>query len=105
MGLGPEDVKLEGWGSVGKGKDKGTNKKKSEAREGETGCWIKFRLMVSCISSRSKVDTSISSASTHCGNLLAHPHVLYSIRLCMVVVESCYGCCVVSVSDSFPFLD
>ncbi|XP_010931889.1 serine/threonine-protein kinase PBL34 isoform X2 [Elaeis guineensis] len=68
MGLGLEEVKLEGWGSVGKGKDKGSKKKKkkSEAREEETGCWIKFRLIVSCISSRSKVDTSISSASTHC---------------------------------------
>ncbi|XP_038978760.1 probable serine/threonine-protein kinase PIX7 isoform X2 [Phoenix dactylifera] len=64
MGLCPEEVKLEGWGSVGKGKDKGSKKKKKKSEA--TGCWIKCRLMWSCISSRSKVDTSISSASTHC---------------------------------------
>ncbi|XP_010925061.1 serine/threonine-protein kinase PBL34-like isoform X1 [Elaeis guineensis] len=66
MGLGPEEFKSEGWGSVGKGKEKGSKNKKSKAREEETGCWIKRRLMWSCISSRSKVDTSISNASTHC---------------------------------------
>lgn len=74
MGLGPEEFILEGWGTVGKRKEKGSKQKKSKAREEETGCWIKRRLMWSCISSRSKVDTSISNASTHCGDLLALPH-------------------------------
>lgn len=68
MGLGPDEVQLEAWDSVGKSKEKGRRKKKKDEAREETGCWIKFRLMGSCISSRSKVDSSISSASTHCGN-------------------------------------
>ncbi|XP_072966364.1 serine/threonine-protein kinase PBL34-like [Typha angustifolia] len=68
MGLEPEEVKLERWGNVEKlkGKGKGKKKKNKDEEKVEMGCWIKFRLMSSCISSRSKVDTSISSASTHC---------------------------------------
>ncbi|OAY77776.1 putative receptor-like protein kinase [Ananas comosus] len=68
MGLGPDEVQLEAWDSVGKSKEKGRRKKKKDEAREETGCWIKFRLMGSCISSRSKVDSSISSASTHCGS-------------------------------------
>lgn len=50
-------------------KSKGMKKKK-DGDLVETGCWVKLRLMGSCISSRSKVDNSISGISTHCGNLL-----------------------------------
>ncbi|XP_073006765.1 serine/threonine-protein kinase PBL34-like isoform X1 [Typha latifolia] len=67
MGLGLDEVQFEGWESVGKSKEKSRKRKKKKTgrtRE-KKGCWIKFRLMGSCISSRSKVDTSISSASTH----------------------------------------
>ncbi|KAH7570157.1 hypothetical protein JRO89_XS05G0059700 [Xanthoceras sorbifolium] len=51
-------------------KSKGRKKKKKvedevEEEEEETGCWVKFRFIGSCISSRSKVDSSISGTSTH----------------------------------------
>ncbi|KAI8028880.1 hypothetical protein LOK49_LG01G00887 [Camellia lanceoleosa] len=61
MGLG----KGESW-DVGKPKSR---KKKNDAVE-ETGCWVRLRFIGSCISSRSKVDSSISGISTHCGNPL-----------------------------------
>ncbi|KAF5945064.1 hypothetical protein HYC85_015292 [Camellia sinensis] len=57
MGLG----KGESW-DVGKPKSR---KKKNDAVE-ETGCWVRLRFIGSCISSRSKVDSSISGISTHC---------------------------------------
>ncbi|RVW58301.1 hypothetical protein CK203_114607 [Vitis vinifera] len=65
MGLGGNDVKVESW-EVGKSK----GRKKKDGGEEETGCcWVKLRFMASCISSRSKVDSSISGTSTHyvCG--------------------------------------
>lgn len=60
MGLGPDAIKVEAWEQVGKPK----GRKKKDVGEEETGCWIKFRFMGSCISSRSKVDNSISGATT-----------------------------------------
>lgn len=62
-------MKMKGWG-VGKlkgrkKKDKGEEKEKEEEEE-ETGCWVKWRFIGSCISSRSKVDSSISGTSTNC---------------------------------------
>ncbi|XP_057949064.1 serine/threonine-protein kinase PBL34-like isoform X2 [Malania oleifera] len=61
MGLGTEGVKAESW-DVGKSKSR---KNKDGALE-ETGCWPKLRFIGSCISSRSKVDNSVSGTSTHC---------------------------------------
>ncbi|KAF8390263.1 hypothetical protein HHK36_024788 [Tetracentron sinense] len=58
MGLGPETIQVETW-DVGKSKGR---KKKDGAGE-ETGCWIKLRFIGSCISSRSKVDSSISGTT------------------------------------------
>lgn len=64
MGLGPGTVQVEAWEQVGKSKGR---KKKGSLED--FGCWsFKIRLMGSCISSRSKVDNSLSSSSTHCGN-------------------------------------
>lgn len=63
MGLSGDGVKVESW-EVGKSKDR----KKKDGDVEETGCWIKLRFIGSCISSRSKVDNSISGISTHCGN-------------------------------------
>lgn len=63
MGLGGDDAKVESWDL---GKSKGSKKKKDGGEE-ETGCWVKLRFMSSCISSRSKVDSSISGTSTHYG--------------------------------------
>lgn len=66
MGLGGDALKKESWDV---GKSKGRKKKDGDSEE-ETGCWIKLRFIGSCMSSRSKVDSSISSISTHCGNAL-----------------------------------
>lgn len=67
MGLsGGDDVKLE-ISEVEKSKDR---KKKDKDNDVEDiGCWTKLRFIGSCISSRSKVDNSISGITTHCGNL------------------------------------
>lgn len=73
MGLVPEDIQLGKWDvakSKGKVKEKKSKKSKSKSNEdGETGCvWFKFRFARGCMSSRSKVNSSISSASTNYGN-------------------------------------
>ncbi|KAJ0094865.1 hypothetical protein Patl1_16326 [Pistacia atlantica] len=61
-------VKSSSWDVC---KSKGRKKKKKEVEDeveaGEaTGCWLKLRFIGSCISSRSKVDSSVSGTSTHC---------------------------------------
>ncbi|XP_073270685.1 serine/threonine-protein kinase PBL34-like isoform X3 [Primulina huaijiensis] len=63
MGLNGDAVKVESWDAK---KSKGTKKKDGDV-DGveETGCWIKLRFIRSCISSRSKVDNSVSGISTH----------------------------------------
>ncbi|CAK9137082.1 unnamed protein product [Ilex paraguariensis] len=66
MVVGGDGVKGESWDV---GKSKGSKKKKKKGIDvEETGCWIKFRFIGSCIYSRSKVDSSISGISTHCEN-------------------------------------
>lgn len=67
MGLGNDDgVKGESWDVK---KSKGKKKNKEVAEEETTGCWTKLWCIGSCISSRSKVDSSISGiSSTNCGN-------------------------------------
>ncbi|XP_050237649.1 serine/threonine-protein kinase PBL34-like isoform X1 [Mercurialis annua] len=76
MGLGSEDestVKGSSW-EMCKSKGRNNNKKKKKKQvsgsgdvieDAETGCWFRFRFMGSCISSRSKVDSSLSGATTH----------------------------------------
>ena len=71
MGLGSENGKVKTWEV---GKSKGVKKKKKEVVEGkggvedeEIGCWVRLRFVGSCISSRSKVDSSISGTTTHYG--------------------------------------
>uniref|UniRef100_M0ZJT4 non-specific serine/threonine protein kinase n=1 Tax=Solanum tuberosum TaxID=4113 RepID=M0ZJT4_SOLTU len=61
MGLGGDGVKGESWDV-----EKSKGRKKKEGDEEETGCWMKLRFISSCISSRSKVDNSISGISTRC---------------------------------------
>ncbi|KAM5567111.1 serine/threonine-protein kinase PBL34-like [Rosa sericea] len=73
MGLGAENgkVKVESW-DISKSKVRRKKKKVVEddddgdVEEEETGCWLRLRFFGSCISSRSKVDSSISGTSTHC---------------------------------------
>ena len=70
MGLGAENGKVESW-DVCKSKRRKKKKKDDVAVEGEgTGCWVRLRFIGSCISSRSKVDSSISGTSTHYGKTL-----------------------------------
>ncbi|XP_077240431.1 serine/threonine-protein kinase PBL34-like isoform X2 [Tasmannia lanceolata] len=59
MGLGPDAIQVETL------EDNLRGKKKKDGEVEETGCWIKFRFMGSCIPSRSKVDSSISGTSTN----------------------------------------
>ncbi|MQM18500.1 hypothetical protein Taro_051494 [Colocasia esculenta] len=62
MGLGPDAVQVDGWGNAER--TKGRRKKKKDGMAEETGCWIRFNFMGSCIPSRHKVDTSVSSGCT-----------------------------------------
>ncbi|KNA22633.1 hypothetical protein SOVF_032610 [Spinacia oleracea] len=63
MGFGSDVAKVETWDVE---KSKGGKKKKDEDDSGEdTGCWIKLRFIGSCITSRSKVDSSVSGTSTN----------------------------------------
>ncbi|KAM5581443.1 serine/threonine-protein kinase PBL34-like [Rosa sericea] len=59
MGVGPEALQVGSWN---KGKSKG--KQKVEEEDEIRGCWMKFRFMGSCMSSKSKVDSSTSGNST-----------------------------------------
>ncbi|KAK9104935.1 hypothetical protein Scep_021779 [Stephania cephalantha] len=70
MGLGPETVQIE-VRDVGNSKSKKRKKKKERDLKMErTGCCFSFKLMgVGCFSSRSKVNSSISGASTHCAEI------------------------------------
>ncbi|KAL9390390.1 hypothetical protein Peur_018995 [Populus x canadensis] len=61
MGLGSEEGKVKSSWDVCKSKER--KKKKKDGTE--AGCWVKLRFIGSCISSRSKVDSSVSGTSTH----------------------------------------
>lgn len=63
MGVGPDSIKTRVLNV-----DKLKESKKKEDEVNETGCWIKFRFFGRCISSRSKVESSISGSSTQYGN-------------------------------------
>ncbi|CAH9087399.1 unnamed protein product [Cuscuta epithymum] len=72
MGLGGDDAKVErvkAW-NLEKSK-RGSNKEEEDSGE-LSSCWIKFRFFSCCISSRSKVDTSISGISTNCESKCAN---------------------------------
>ena len=88
MGLGAENGKVvESWDVC---KSKGKKKKKDDGVVGEeeTGCWIRLRFIGSCISSRSKVDSSVSGTSTHYGNL----HFSVKISFSEMLRGSFYSC-------------
>lgn len=65
MGLGPDAIPVGAW-NVEKSKER----KKKDGEDEMTGCWFKFRFIGSCMSSRSKVDGSISGTSTQYGIIL-----------------------------------
>ncbi|XP_004489996.2 serine/threonine-protein kinase PBL34-like [Cicer arietinum] len=70
LGGGNGEV-VESWDVCkSKGVKKRKKNKKGKENEGvvkeeETGCWVRLWLIGSCISSRSKVDNSVSGTSTH----------------------------------------
>ncbi|KAK4833888.1 hypothetical protein QYF36_012903 [Acer negundo] len=79
MGLGPESpesvIKLKNWevnsnnnnsnSNISKSRKVNKKKKKDGAADGEEiGCWVKFRLLESCMPSRSKVDSSMSTGTS-----------------------------------------
>ncbi|KAI9169245.1 hypothetical protein LWI28_009488 [Acer negundo] len=72
MGLDGENGKVKSSWDLCKSKGRKKKKKVEEEEEEEeevvveTGCWVKLRFIGSCISSRSKVDSSVSGTSTHC---------------------------------------
>ncbi|KAF9677940.1 hypothetical protein SADUNF_Sadunf08G0160200 [Salix dunnii] len=59
MSLGSEEGKVKSFWDVCKSKER---KKKDGT---QVGCWVKLRFVGSCISSRSKVDSSVSGTSNH----------------------------------------
>ncbi|KAK6139289.1 hypothetical protein DH2020_026967 [Rehmannia glutinosa] len=61
MGFGDDGVKMDSWDVK---KSKGRKKIDDDTVE-ETGCCIRLRFFNCCITSRSKVDSSISGISTH----------------------------------------
>ncbi|XP_058777253.1 serine/threonine-protein kinase PBL34-like isoform X1 [Vicia villosa] len=67
--LGSENGKVvEDWDVCKSKESKKKNKKNKEnesmVKEKKTGCWVRLRFFGSCISSRSKVDTSVSGSGT-----------------------------------------
>ena len=91
--MGPDAAKVGNW-EVAKAKEK---KKRDDDAE-VSGCWIKFRFL-GCVSSRSKVDSSISGTSTQYG-ILSQPlsikvfYIYYIVpynhwhtRLCLFVSQ------------------
>ncbi|KAI3452325.1 hypothetical protein Pfo_008990 [Paulownia fortunei] len=66
MGLGPEAINGASM-DVGNSKSRVRRKILNDDDEddaGESGCWIKFRFFGSCLSTRSKVDSSVSGSSS-----------------------------------------
>ncbi|KAL6543683.1 Serine/threonine-protein kinase pbl34 [Orobanche gracilis] len=70
MGLVDDALKVESW-DVKKSKGRKKRNDVDEDETVETGCWNKLRFIGSCISSRSKVDNSLSAISTQ-GNKVYH---------------------------------
>lgn len=65
MGLETDLAKVEKWDVE---KSKGRSKKKvvdDENSAEDAGCWVKLRFLSSCITSRSKVDSSVSGTPTN----------------------------------------
>lgn len=82
MGLsGGDGVKVE-TSEVGKLKDR---KKDKGSDVEDIGCWTKLRFIGSCISSRSKVDNSISGITTNCGNSLKYNLSVSYVLDCIVI--------------------
>lgn len=69
MGLGPEPLNVGNW-SIGNSKSSNGKKKHKEGTaEVDSGCWIKFRFIHSCISSHPQVENPVSSSSSLYGTL------------------------------------
>lgn len=62
MGLG-----LESFSVGARSVDKSKREKKKDGESGVTGCWMKFRFLGDCLSSKSKMDGANSGTSTQYG--------------------------------------
>ncbi|MBA0617180.1 hypothetical protein Godav_026652 [Gossypium davidsonii] len=60
--------------------EENSSRKKKDGGEEETGCWVKLRFMGSCMSSRSRVDNSVSGRTG--------THYAYYLGLCTNSAES-----------------
>lgn len=90
MGFGQADesalIKVKNWQvNSNSNSSKKVKHKKNKSRGGdeedeEVGCWVKFRLLESCMPSRSKVDSSMSTGtSTNYGNFC----VVFALIICI----------------------
>lgn len=92
MATGEDSVKVVeklGVEKVEKGKNlskKKNVKKDGDESESESGFWFRFKLLFSCISSRSKVDSSMN-ATIVIGNSLSHPSIQMMIFCIYVFVQ------------------
>lgn len=68
MATGKDSVNVVGVEKPEKGKTLSTNKKDGDESESGSGFWFRIKLIFSCITSRSKVDSSLN-ATTVVGNL------------------------------------
>lgn len=78
MGLGPEAAEVVS--RENDGKSEGRNDKNEKKKRRARWRWVRLRLFA-CFISRSKVDTSVSGASTLCGNLLRNVDCLINAFL------------------------
>lgn len=73
MGLGPEAMNRAG-ADVGNSKSRVRRKILNDDEEdvaGESRCWIKFRFFGGCLSTRAKVDSSVSGSSIQYGRFFS----------------------------------
>lgn len=112
-GGGGENDKVEPW-TVCESEGGKKKKKKSDGERGvrlkdhdcagveETCCWIKFRFITSCMSSRSKVDSSTCGTSTNYGNPSRLGNVALS-HTCIALLQSLANLCMfISFLIFFP---
>lgn len=86
MGLGPEPLNVGNW-SIGDSKSGNNKKKKSkEGKEVDSGCWIKFRFIRSCISSHTQVDNPVSSSSSIYGTLRILSSQIFTFVKCFLYI-------------------
>lgn len=85
MGLAAQSMKLAALSS-GKLGDRMKRDHDDDDDVVDSGCWMKFRLFGGCISSRSKVDSSLSGSSTQIGTQTSDSALSFLDCFCDVMV-------------------